>query len=35
MSDQIATIDSAEIFKQFVTAINRHDVATLTSLMTG
>src|SRR5580698_3225596 len=26
--------DSAEIFKQFVTAINGHDVQTLTSLMT-
>jgi ketosteroid isomerase-like protein len=35
MSDQHATIDSAEIFQQFVTAINSHDVKTLTSLMTA
>jgi ketosteroid isomerase-like protein len=35
MSDQFATTDSAEIFKQFVIAINSHDVKTLTSLMTA
>ena len=34
-SDRFATIDSTEIFKQFVTAINSHDVKTLTSLMTA
>ena len=35
MSDRFATIDSAEIFKQFVTAINSHDAETLKSLMTA
>jgi len=35
MSDRFATIDPAEIFKQFVTAINHHDVEALTSLMTA
>jgi ketosteroid isomerase-like protein len=35
MSDRFVTIDSAGIFKQFVTAINSHDVQTLTSLMTA
>ena len=35
MSDRSATVDSARIFNHFVTAINRHDVKTLTSLMTA
>ena len=35
MSDPFATMDSAEVFKQFVTAINSHDVETLTALMTA
>jgi ketosteroid isomerase-like protein len=35
MSDRSATIDSAGIFQQFVTAINSHDVRALTSLMTA
>jgi ketosteroid isomerase-like protein len=35
MSDRFATIDSAEIFNQFVTAINSHGVKTLASLMTA
>jgi ketosteroid isomerase-like protein len=34
MSDRFATIDSAEIFNKFVTAINSHNVESLTSLMT-
>jgi ketosteroid isomerase-like protein len=34
MSDQPATTDSAEIYQQFVTAINLHDVKALASLMT-
>jgi ketosteroid isomerase-like protein len=33
MSDPFATIDPAGTFEQFVTAINRHDVKALTSLM--
>ena len=35
MSDRPTTIDSAEIFKQFVAAINSHDVEGLTALMTN
>jgi len=34
MSDRPATISPAEIFKQFVTAINSHDVKALAALMT-
>jgi ketosteroid isomerase-like protein len=34
MSDAPAAIDPAGIFRQFVTAINAHDVAVLASLMT-
>ena len=34
MSDRL-TINSAGIFKQFVSAINSHDVSTLTALMTA
>ena len=35
MTDQTVTIDAAEIFKQFVTAINSHDVGTIAQLMTA
>jgi ketosteroid isomerase-like protein len=35
MSDRLPTIDSAETFKQFVIAINSHDVRALTALMTA
>jgi ketosteroid isomerase-like protein len=35
MSDRSATIDSAEIFRQFVAAINSHDVKTIASPMTA
>jgi ketosteroid isomerase-like protein len=35
MSDQPAPIDPAEIFKQFVTEINSHDVGTIAELMTA
>ncbi len=35
MTDRLATIDSTEIFEQFVTAINSHEVKTLTPLMTA
>jgi ketosteroid isomerase-like protein len=34
MADGMDHVASSEIFKQFVAAINRHDVGTLTSLMT-
>ena len=34
MTDRLTTIDAAETFKQFVTAINGHDVQALTGLMT-
>ena len=34
MSDRLSTISCAEIFRQFVTAINSHDVKALTALMT-
>jgi ketosteroid isomerase-like protein len=34
MSDRL-TINSTETFKQFVSAINSHDVSTLTALMTA
>jgi ketosteroid isomerase-like protein len=34
MSDRQTTTDSAGIFQQFVAAINRHNVAALTALMT-
>ena len=34
MSDRLTTIDSARIFRQFVTAINSHNVKALTVLMT-
>jgi ketosteroid isomerase-like protein len=33
-SDRLTTIDPAEIFQQFVAAINRHNVKALTALMT-
>ncbi|MGA2143895.1 MAG: nuclear transport factor 2 family protein [Bryobacteraceae bacterium] len=35
MSDRAAVIDSAEALKQFVTAINRHDISAIAALMTG
>ena len=35
MPDGFATIDSVEIFQQFVAAVNNHDIKTLTSLMTA
>ena len=34
MSDRLTKTDSAEIYQQFVAAINRHDVMALTALMT-
>jgi ketosteroid isomerase-like protein len=34
MSDRANATNSAEIFKQFATAINNHDVKSLTALMT-
>ena len=35
MSDRLTTIQSAETFKQFATAINSHDVRAITVLMTA
>src|SRR6202044_886372 len=35
MSDQLVIVDSAQIFRQFVTAINLHDVETLASMMSA
>jgi ketosteroid isomerase-like protein len=35
MSDRVTTMSSVEIFKQFVIAINHHDVKELAALMTA
>jgi ketosteroid isomerase-like protein len=35
MSDRLTATDSAEVFRQFVAAINRHNAKDLTALMTA